>query len=231
MHDFVTEGLAPLVLTLLTYEVGVFLQKKTKSPICNPIAVSALLMIGILALTKSRIPDYQAGMDAISWLLTPATVCLAIPMYEHLQTIKKDLRAVAAGVCCGAVGSLLMVLGCCLLAGMNRRLTVSLLPKSVTTAIGATLSGLSGGAAAITTAAIILTGILANIFSTFLFRLFRIREPVAKGVALGTAGHVVGTARANEIGPLVGAVSSMSLVTAGLLTAALWPLALMLVPA
>ena len=93
------------------------------------------------------------------------------------------------------------------------------------------VSGLSGGAAAITTAAIILTGILANIFSTFLFRLFRIQEPVAKGVALGTAGHVVGTARANEIGPLVGAVSSMSLVTAGLLTAALWPLALMLVPA
>ena len=231
MHDFVTEGLAPLVLTLLTYEVGVFLQKKTKSPICNPIAVSALLMIGLLALTKSRIPDYQAGMDAISWLLTPATVCLAIPMYEHLQTIKKDLRAVAAGVCCGTVGSLLMVLGCCTAAGMSRSLTVSMLPKSVTTAIGATLSGLSGGVAAISTAAIILTGILANIFSTFLFRLFRIQEPVAKGVALGTAGHVVGTARANEIGPLVGAVSSMSLGTAGLLTAALWPLALMLVPA
>ena len=231
MSNFFTEGLAPLVLTLLAYEVGVFFQKKTKSPICNPIAVSALLMIGLLALTGSRIADYQKGMETISWLLTPATVCLAIPMYEQFQTLKKDLRAVLAGVCCGAVGSLIMVLGCCMLAGMNRSLTVSLLPKSVTTAIGATLSGLSGGAAAITTAAIILTGILANIFSTFLFRLFRITEPVAKGVALGTAGHVVGTAKANEISPLVGAVSSMSLVTAGLLTATLWPLALMLVPA
>ncbi|MBQ6891823.1 MAG: LrgB family protein, partial [Clostridia bacterium] len=204
MGEFVTEGLAPLVLTLLAYEAGVFLQKKTRSPICNPIAVSALLMIGLLALTGSRIPDYQKGMDTVSWLLTPATVCLAIPMYEHFQTLRKDLRAVAAGVCCGAVGSLLMVLGSCLLAGIDRSLTISLLPKSVTTAIGATLSGLSGGASAITTAAIILTGILANIFSTFLFRLFRIEEPVARGVALGTAGHVVGTARANEIGPLVG---------------------------
>ena len=104
MNEFVTEGLAPLVLTLLAYEAGVFLQKKTQSPICNPIAVSALLMIGLLALTDSRIPDYQKGMDTVSWLLTPATVCLAIPMYEHLQTIKKDLRAVAAGVCCGAAG-------------------------------------------------------------------------------------------------------------------------------
>ena len=231
MNDLLAEGLAPLVLTLLAYELGVFLQKKTKSPICNPIAVSAVLVIGILALANVKIADYQKGMDTISWLLTPATVCLAIPMYEHFQTLKKDLRAVAAGVCCGAVGSLLMVLGCCLLAGMNSSLTISLLPKSVTTAIGAPLSGLSGGAAAITTAAIILTGILANIFSTFLFRLFRITEPVAKGVALGTAGHVVGTAKANELSPLVGAVSSMSLVTAGLLTASLWPLVLMLVPA
>ena len=231
MYNFFTEGLAPLVLTLLAYEAGVFLQKKTKSPICNPIAVSALLMIGLLALTGSQIPDYQKGMDTVSWLLTPATVCLAIPMYEQFQVLKKDLKAILAGVCCGAVGSLIMVLGCCLLAGMNRSLTISLLPKSVTTAIGATLSGLSGGAAAITTAAIILTGILANIFSSFLFRIFRITEPVAKGVALGTAGHVVGTAKANEISPLVGAVSSMSLVTAGLLTATLWPLALMLVPA
>ena len=231
MYNFFTEGLAPIVLTLLAYQAGVFLQKKTKSPICNPIAVSAVLMIGLLALTGSEIADYQKGMDTISWLLTPATVCLAIPMYEQFQTLRKDLKALRAGVCCGALGSLIMVLGCCLLAGMDHSLTVSLLPKSVTTAIGATLSGLSGGAAAITTAAIILTGILANIFSTFLFRIFRITEPVAKGVALGTAGHVVGTAKANEISPLVGAVSSMSLVTAGLLTAALWPLALMLVPA
>ena len=145
MNDLLTEGLAPLVLTLLAYELGVFLQKKTKSPICNPIAVSAVLVIGILTLAKVKIADYQKGMDTISWLLTPATVCLAIPMYEHFQTLKKDLRAVAAGVCCGAVGSLLMVLGCCLLAGMNSSLTISLLPKSVTTAIGATLSGLSGG--------------------------------------------------------------------------------------
>ena len=222
MHDLFTEGLAPIVLTLLAYQAGVFLQKKIKSPICNPIAVSALLMIGLLALTGSEITDYQKGMDTISWLLTPATVCLAIPMYEQFQILKKDFKAVLAGVCCGAVGSLIMVFGCCMLAGMDRSLTVSLLPKSVTTAIGATLSGLSGGAAAITTAAIILTGILANIFSTFLFRIFRITEPVAKGVALGTAGHVVGTARANEIGPLVGAVSSCALTLAGLITTVLF---------
>lgn len=231
MDEAVTEGLAPLVLTLLAYELGVFLQKKTRSPICNPIAVAALVMVGVLFLTGGSIRAYQEGMDIVSWLLTPATVCLAIPMYEHLQTLKKDLRAIAAGVCCGAAGSLVTVLLGCMLCGMSRSLTISLLPKSVTSAIGATLSGLSGGASAITTATIILTGILANVSSGLLFRLFRIREPVAQGVALGTAGHVVGTAKANELSPLVGAVSSMSLVTAGLLTAALWPLTLLLVPA
>lgn len=224
MLDFLKSGLAPLVLTFLSYQIGLFLQKKCKNPICNPVVISAVLVLLFLLVTGVRIPDYQAGMDTISWLLTPATVCLAIPMYEHLQTLKKDLGAILAGVGCGAVSSLILVLAFCLIAGLNRTLTISLLPKSVTTAIGAPLSGLSGGASAITTAMIILTGIVASIFSGPLFRLLRIQEPVAKGVALGTAGHVIGTARANEISPVVGAVSSLSLVTAGLLTAVIFPL-------
>ena len=223
MHDFVTEGLAPLVLTLLTYEVGVFLQKKTRSPICNPIAVSALLMIGILALTKSRIPDYQAGMDAVSWLLTPAPVCLAIPMYEQFQVLKKNMGAIAAGVAAGAVTCLGILVAGGLLLHFDRALTVSLMPKSVTTAIGVVLSEMNGGMGAVTTAAIIVTGIFANMMGVSFCKWFGITDPVAMGVAFGTSGHVVGTAKANELGELTGAVSSLSLVVAGLLTAVLFP--------
>ena len=142
-------------------------------------------------------------------------------MYEHLQTIKKDLRAVAAGVCCGAVGSLLMVLGCCLLAGMSRRLTVSLLPKSVTTAIGVALSQEFGGIAAITTAVIVITGVLGSIIGPVLCKILRLKDPIAQGVAFGTAAHVIGTTKAAQMSELAGAVSSFSLTFAGLITSIL----------
>lgn len=129
-----------------------------------------------------------------------------------------------AGVICGAVSCLMIVLIFSLVAGFDRTLTVSLLPKSVTSAIGAPLSALSGGVASIATAAIIFSGIIANILSIPLFRLFRLHDPIAQGVAMGTAGHVIATAKAGELDPLMGAVSSLSLVSAGLLTAAVYPI-------
>ena len=219
MADFLQSSLFFLILTLLAYQLGLLCQKKLRSPICNPILIAVILVLVFLRLTGVSVADYQAGNSRISWLMTPATVCLAIPMYEQFQTLKKNLRAIFAGVACGALSCLVMVFLCALVFGFDRTLTVSLLPKSVTSAIGAPISTLSGGIASITTAAIILSGILANILSTSLFRLFRLTEPVAQGVALGTAGHVIATAKGNEISPLVGAVSSLSLVTAGLLTA------------
>lgn len=224
MNEFLTTSLVSVVLTLLAYQAGALLQKKFKSAVFNPILIGVILVPAFLAAVKIPMEDYQAGMSKVSWLMTPATVCLAIPMYEQFQILKKNLRAILAGVICGAVFCLMIVLIFSLVAGFDRTLTVSLLPKSVTSAIGAPLSAPSGGVASIATAAIIFSGIIANILSTPLFRLFRLHDPIAQGTAMGTAGHVIATAKANELSPLVGAVSSLSLVSAGLLTAAVYPI-------
>lgn len=227
MREYLMIGLLPLVLTLGGFQLGLFLQRKLKTAICNPILIAVAVVLLFLWATRLEVSRYRAGMEWIGWLLTPATVCLAIPMYEQLQVLKKNLKAVLAGIVAGTAASLGFIGAFSVLVGFERSLTVSLLPKSVTTAIGVPLSELSGGVASVTTAAIIFTGIFSNVMSGVLMRLFRLRSPVAKGVALGTSGHVIGTARANEIGPLTGAVSSLSLVVAGVLTAVVFPLVLM----
>lgn len=225
MAEFLQIGILPLLLTLTAYRIGLFCQKKLRSPIANPILIAVVLVLAVLSLAKLELAEYQSGMTCISWLMTPATVCLAIPMYEQFQILRKNLPAMLAGIAGGAAACLVMVLALCLFFRFDSQLTVSLLPKSVTSAIGVPLSQMYGGAASVTTAAIILTGILASIFGTGLCKLFRLTDKVAQGVAFGTAGHVIGTAKANELDPLIGAASSLALVVAGLLTALVFPLA------
>ena len=229
MADFLQNSLFPVVLTLLAYQVGLICQKKSKTPLANPILIAVILVLVCLSVTRVSIDTYQQSIQSLSWLMTPATVCLAIPMYEQFRILRKNLPAILAGVVCGALGCLGMVLIFSAAAGFDRTLTVSLLPKSVTSAIGAPLSTLSGGVASVTTAAIILSGILANMLSIPLFRLFHLTDNVAQGVAMGTAGHVIATSKANELDPLMGAVSSLSLVAAGLLTAAIYPMLVQLI--
>lgn len=216
--------LLSVVLTLGAFQIGLWCQKKWKIPLCNPILVAVLLVIGFLLLTGIPNEQYQKGTALFSWLLTPATVCLALPLYQQFKTLKKNLWAILAGVAAGTVTSL----GCILLLGwafsMDRTLLVSLLPKSITTAMGIALSEQADGIVSLTSAAIIITGILGSLSGQLLCRLLQIRNPIAQGVAFGTASHVIGTSRAGEMGPLQGAVSSLSLTVAGLLTAVLFPI-------
>ena len=163
-------------------------------------------------------------MGYISWLITPATICMAVPLYQQLQVLRKDWKAILAGICAGTLASLFFILGMCRLFGLGDVLTASLLPKSITTAIGTALSTQSGGDEAITTAAIAITGILGHVFAVPLCKLFKITHPVAQGVALGTSAHILGTSKAREISELTGAVSSLSLTVAGILTSLLYPL-------
>ena len=213
-----------VILTLLAYQAGLILQKKTKSAIINPILMAVILVLLFMAVSGLENSRYQAANIRLSWLMTPATVCLAIPMYEQVQILRKNFRALMAGIAAGAVSCLIFVLAAAALFRFDRELTVSLLPKSVTSAIGVPLSQLSGGIPSITTAAIILTGIIASVGGTTLCKLFKLEDEISRGVAFGTAGHVIGTARANELSQLIGAVSSLSLVVAGLLTALVFPL-------
>lgn len=226
MHELLNLELTSVLLTLLAYQAGLLIQKKWKSPVCNPILIGVILVLVFMALSGLENKTYQAANVRLSWLMTPATVCLAIPMYEQFRVLRKNLAAIGAGVAFGAVSCLVMVLLFAGIFGFDRELTISLLPKSVTSAIGVPLSSLSGGIASITTAVIILTGILASVLGPVLCKLFKLEDEISRGVAFGTAGHVIGTSKANELSPLTGAVSSLSLVVAGLLTALVFPLVL-----
>lgn len=223
MPDFLSIGIFPLVLTLTAFRIGQFCQKKGKLPIFNPTLIAMLLMILFLLATDMSVTRYKAGMNTTSWLMTPATIALAIPMYQQFQVLKKNLPAIVAGVAAGAVSCMVILLLGGILLQFEGELIVSLLPKSVTTAIGVSLSEMFGGIGAVTTAAIIVTGIIANMMGVSFCKWFKITDPVAQGVAFGTAGHVIATAKANELSALTGAVSSLSLVVAGLLTAVLFP--------
>ena len=216
-------SLFPLALTFGTYQVGVWCQKKTRSPLCNPLLIATVLSVAVLLLTDFDLQIYQSSSAWITWLLTPATVSLAVPLYTQLKAFKRDLCAIFAGIAAGTVASLGFIGIVCILLGMERSLTVSMLPKSITTAIGLVLSEQNGGIPALTSAVIVITGILGNLTGSFLCKILRITDPVAQGVGFGTASHVIGTSRATELDPLAGAVSSLSLVVAGILTSVLFP--------
>lgn len=224
MRDLLQIAILPVAVTLLAYQAGALLQKKLRTPLCNPILVAVVLVLGFLGITGMELKTYQAGATYLSWLMTPATICLAISMYEQFQILKKKMPLILISVAAGAISCMLEVLAFAGILGLDRELTASLLPKSVTTAIGVPLSQMAGGLTPITTAVIILTGITASVLGPTMCRIFRLTDEVARGAAFGTAGHVIGTAKATELSPLTGAVSSLSLVVAGLLTAITLPL-------
>ena len=201
-----------------------FLQKKTGLAVCNPLLISAVLLIPCLLLTGIPNETYQNSMKSISWLMTPCTVCLAIGLHAQMEKLKGQLPAVITGTVAGALTSLLVVGGACLALKLDSVVTVSLLPKSVTTAIATPLSEANGGLSALTTATVAITGVLGAVAGPWLCKVFRITDPIARGVAYGTASHVIGTTRAMEESELSGAVSSLSLIVAGVCTAVLFPL-------
>lgn len=217
-----------IVLTVGIYLFALFLQKKTRSAICNPILLSGLLVIIFLLLTKTEPEAYLESTKPITWLLTPATVSLAVPLYRQLKLLKKNLPAIFAGILAGILSGLGAIFGLCILFGLDKQLSVSLLPKSITVAIGSLLSEQNGGIPALTAVVIAVTGVLGNVLGPWLCKLFRLNDPISQGVAYGTASHVIGTARATEVSPLAGAVSSLSLVVAGVFTAVVFPLVCML---
>ncbi len=207
-----------MVISLLCYQIGLAVQKKTKWTIANPLLLSVVIIIGILMVLDIDYDAYYNGAKYIQYFLTPATVSLAVPLYRQLQYIRKYPAAVFGGIASGV----LMAMGSIFLMGLAFGLTheqyVSLLPKSITTAIGIGITEKMGGMVNVTIIAICITGVLGNIAAESVCRLFRIQEPVAKGLAIGTASHALGTTKAMEMGEVEGAMSSLSIVVAGILT-------------
>lgn len=217
-------GIWAVVLTLGLYQLGLWLQKKTGLALCNPILIAAAAVIALLLGLDIPNEAYQQSMKQISWLLTPSTVCLAIPLYTQLSALKGNLKAILLGIGTGTGISIGLIAGLCALFGLDQTMVITLLPKSVTSAMAIALSERGGGIVALTAAAVIVTGVFGNMAGPWLCRLFRLTDPVAQGVAYGTAAHVIGTARARQHSELAGAVSSLSLVVAGILTALIFPI-------
>lgn len=205
-------------LTLAAFGIGVWIKQKTKVGVFNPILVGAVLVVLFLKGTGVEYDAYNIGAKYISFLLTPATVCLAIPLYEKFELLKKNWLAVVIGITSGVLTSLISVFVMALALGLKHEEYVTLLPKSITTAIGMGLSEEMGGIVSITVAAIIVTGVLGNMVAEASLKLFRITEPIAHGIAIGTSAHAVGTAKAMELGDTEGAMSSLSIVVSGLMT-------------
>ena len=215
---FQTSMFAGVTLSLLAYLAGLLLKKKFKLGIFNPLLISIILTIIVLVCAHIDYDTYNKGAVYLSWFLTPATVCLAIPLYEQMEALKKNIKAILAGILSGVITTLCSVLVMSKLFHLTHEEYVTLLPKSITTAIGMGVSEELGGYVTLTVAMIIITGIFGNVIAVSVCRLFRITDPIAKGVSIGSAAHALGTAKALEIGEVEGAMSSLSIVVAGLLT-------------
>ena len=219
MKDFIQDSVFfGVLITLLSYFLGAMLKRRFKSPLLNPLLVSIVLIIGFLLATDVSYDSYAAGSQYISYLLTPATVCLALPLYQQWQLLKQNFIAVMAGIVAGALTSMLTVLALALLLHFDHQAYVTFLPKSITTAIGIGVSEELGGYVSVTVVVIVVTGVLGNIIAEQALKLMRITDPIAKGIAIGSASHAVGTAKAMELGPVEGAMSSLSIVVSGILT-------------
>ena len=210
-------------ISLLAYIISLGLKKKFKLSILNPLLVSIVIVIVFLIVSGIDYDRYNQGGKYISYFLTPATVCLAIPLYQQLGLLKNNFKAIMIGILTGVLTSLCSILALSFIFKLTHEQYITMLPKSVTTAIGIAVSEELGGIKTVTTAVIVLTGILGNVLGEGVCRLFKIKNPIAVGLALGTASHAIGTTKALEFGEVQGAMSSLSIAISGLLTVILAP--------
>ena len=225
MSEFLTSiPVWGVTLTLAAFALGSWINKKTGTPIFNPLLLGSIFVIVFLSLLQIPFGEYKESVSFLNYLLLPATVSLAVPLYEQWLPLKKNAKAVLCGVAAGSVTSVVCILAMGWILRLDPVVCASLMPKSVTTAIGAEVAVELGGISSLAGAVIVLTGIVGNLSAEALCRLAKLRDPIARGVAIGTASHAVGTSRALQMGPMEGAVSSLSIAVAGILTAVLCPL-------
>lgn len=207
-----------MVITLFAYLAGVYINRKTGTSIANPLLISVIIVIVILKITKCDYQVYKRNTEVLTYLLTPTTICLAIPLYEKLELLRKQYKAILFGVVSGVFTNILCILVLSLLFSLNKQQMITIFPKSITTAIGMGISEELGGNVTITVAIIIVTGILGNAFADIVFRIFKINNPIARGISLGTSAHAIGTAKAMEYGETEGSMGSLAIVLTGIIT-------------
>ena len=217
-------GVWGVALTLGAFALGTWLNRKTGQALFNPLLLGSIFVILFLSLVQIPFAAYKQSVSFLSYLLLPATVSLAVPLYEQWLPMKKNAKAVLCGILAGSVTSMVCIIAMSWILKLDPVLSASLMPKSVTSAIGAEVAEELGGIGSLAGALIILTGIVGNLSAAALCRICRLRDPIARGVAIGTGSHAVGTSRALQMGRIEGAVSSLSIAVAGVLTAAICPI-------
>lgn len=207
-----------LLISLGAYGIGMYLKHRTGLRIFNPLLIAIALVIVFILLADIPYAHYAKGSNLLNYLLTPATICLAVPLYQQVELLKRNLNAVLAGIIAGVVSSMTSVLAMALLLRFDHTSFVTFLPKSITTAIGMGVSEELGGYVSITVIAIVITGVFGSMIGERLLSALHITEPIAKGIAMGSASHAMGTASAMEMGQVEGAMSGLSIVVSGIIT-------------
>ena len=226
MYNVLNTPIFGIVVTILFFNLGVYIQKKTNKPMFNPLLLAIIGIIAFLSITKIPYESYKSGADCINYLLGPVTVVLAIPLYKQFDLLKKHFIEIVVGIISGVLVSLGSILIIGKLTNANIDIINSLIPKSITTPMGLSLTNTLNGIESIAVVSIILTGILGAIMAPTIFKIGRIKHPVAKGIALGTSAHALGTTKALEIGEVEGAMSSLSIGVAGMITVIVVPIIL-----
>jgi predicted murein hydrolase (TIGR00659 family) len=215
-----------IILTIIAFEIGVTIRNKWRNPLLNPILIATILIIGFLTITGIDYDTYKVGGDYISFFLGPVTVLLAVPLYRHIQALKNAWLPILAGIVVGSTVSIVCVIACAKIFGISKTLMLSLIPKSITIPMGSVVSEQIGGIPSITIVSIVITGITGAVTAPLVCRFFRIKNSVAQGVAIGTSSHALGTTKAMEIGEVQGAMSSLSIGVAGVVTVFITPVLL-----
>ena len=207
-----------VALSVIAFWFGEKLQRKLKTPICNPLIIAIVLIVGILLIFDIPYDSYNVGGALINMFLAPATACLAVAIYTKIDILKQYWLPILVGCTVGSAASMGSIYVMCKLFGLDQSMTVSLLPKSVTTPIAVSISEPGGGVVPITVVAVIFTGILGSICAPMLIKLFHVSDSVAAGLAIGACSHAVGTSKAIEIGEIEGAMSGLAIGICGIIT-------------
>ncbi len=207
-----------IALSILAFWAGEKLQKKLRSPFCNPLLFAILVIVIILLVFDIPYESYNNGGTIINMFLAPATACLAVSIYTKLQLLKENAIPILVGCTVGSLTSMGSVYLLCRLFGLDAAMTASLLPKSITTPIAVEVCQTHGGMVPVTVIAVIFTGILGSILAPYLIRFFRVKNPIAAGLAIGSCSHAVGTSKAIELGETEGAMSGLAIGVCGILT-------------
>lgn len=224
MNALLTNPMFGILLTIIAFEFGLYVQKRTKLIFMNPLMIAVIVIMLILVLFQIDLEAYQKGGSIINLFLGPATVVLAVPLYQQLHSLKNYFIPIMIGVFVGSMVAMLSTLLCCWLFQFDLELSASLLPKSITTPIGIAVSEELGGIPAITVMSILVTGLFGTIMAEVVFRIFRLKHPIAKGIALGTSSHAIGTTKAIQLGKVEGAMSSLAIGVSGIITVFIAPL-------